>query len=150
MLCVLTCGDDLLQAPAVTIGGDLIPQFALKWNAGVNNFMTYVTGDMPAGAYQSNRLANLGIGHWAIDAGFGYTYFDQKAGREASAVLGFTYNFINPYTQYRAADRVFLSSRGSRRIPQSQSLFRVRRQEPARRMDRIRHVLRRGSGTQAR
>jgi hypothetical protein len=70
--------------------GDLVPQFALKWNAGVNNFMTYVTGDMPAGAYQSNRLANLGIGHWAIDAGFGYTYFDQKAGREASAVLGFT------------------------------------------------------------
>jgi hypothetical protein len=81
--------------------GDLVPQFALKWNAGVNNFMTYVTGDMPAGAYQSNRLANLGIGHWAIDAGFGYTYFDQKAGREASAVLGFTYNFINPATQYQ-------------------------------------------------
>jgi hypothetical protein len=81
--------------------GDLVPQFALKWNAGVNNFMTYVTGDMPAGAYQSTRLANLGIGHWAIDAGFGYTYFDQKAGREASAVLGFTYNFINPSTQYQ-------------------------------------------------
>jgi hypothetical protein len=81
--------------------GDLVPQFALKWNAGVNNFMTYVTGDMPAGAYQSNRLANLGIGHWAIDSGFGYTYFDQKAGHEASAVLGFTYNFINPSTQYQ-------------------------------------------------
>lgn len=81
--------------------GDLIPQFALKWNAGVNNFMTYVTGDMPAGAYQSTRLANLGIGHWAVDAGFGYTYFDQKAGHEASAVLGFTYNFIDPSTQYQ-------------------------------------------------
>jgi hypothetical protein len=81
--------------------GDLVPFYQMKWNAGVNNFMTYVTGDMPAGAYQSTRLANLGIGHWAIDAGFGYTYFDQKAGREASAVLGFTYNFINPSTQYQ-------------------------------------------------
>jgi hypothetical protein len=43
----------------------------------------------------------LGIGHWAIDAGGGYTYFDPKTGREASAVLGFTYNFINPSTQYQ-------------------------------------------------
>jgi hypothetical protein len=81
--------------------GDLIPQFTLKWNSGVNNFMTYVTGDIPAGAYQSTRLANLGIGHWAIDAGGGYTYFDPQTGHEASAVLGFTYNFINPSTQYQ-------------------------------------------------
>lgn len=81
--------------------GDLIPQFALKWNAGVNNFMTYVTGDIPVGAYQSTRLANLGIGHWAIDAGGGYTYFNPQTGHEASAVLGFTYNFINPSTQYQ-------------------------------------------------
>jgi hypothetical protein len=81
--------------------GDLIPFYQMKWNSGVNNFMTYVTGDMPVGAYDSNRLANLGIGHWAIDAGGGYTYFDQKTGHELSAVLGFTYNFINPSTQYQ-------------------------------------------------
>jgi hypothetical protein len=49
----------------------LIPQAELKWNQGVNNFMTYVTGDIPVGAYDSNRLANLGIGHGAIDAGDG-------------------------------------------------------------------------------
>ena len=82
--------------------GDLIPQFALRWNAGVNNYMTYVTADLPVGAYESTRLANLGIGHWAIDAGGGYTYFDPKTGHEASAVLGFTYNFINPATQYQS------------------------------------------------
>ncbi|MBR0831519.1 transporter [Bradyrhizobium manausense] len=81
--------------------GDVYPQFTLKWNAGVNNYMTYITGDIPVGAYDSARLANIGIGHWAIDAGGGYTYFDQKTGREASAVLGFTYNFKNPATQYQ-------------------------------------------------
>jgi hypothetical protein len=80
---------------------DLIPQFALRWNSGVNNFMTYVTGDVPVGAYDSARLANIGIGHWAIDAGGGYTYFDPKTGHEASAVLGFTYNFVNPSSQYQ-------------------------------------------------
>src|SRR5215469_16243246 len=27
--------------------GDLVPQFALRWNAGVNNYMVYMTGDIP-------------------------------------------------------------------------------------------------------
>ena len=81
--------------------GDLVPQFALRWNAGVNNYMAYITGDIPVGAYDSTRLANLGLGHGAIDAGGGYTYFNPQTGHEFSGVLGFTYNFINPATQYQ-------------------------------------------------
>ena len=81
--------------------GDLIPQFALRWNAGVNNYMTYITGDIPVGAYQSNRLSNIGIGHGAIDAGGGYTYFNPATGHEFSAVLGFTYNLKDQTTQYQ-------------------------------------------------
>ncbi len=81
--------------------GDLIPQFALRWNAGVHNYMTYVTGDIPVGAYQSTRLSNLGIGHGAIDAGGGYTYFNPQTGHEFSGVLGFTNNFKNTATQYQ-------------------------------------------------
>jgi len=85
-----------------TLGfGDLVPQFALRWNAGLNNYMTYITGDIPVGAYQSNRLSNLGIGHGAIDAGGGYTYFNPATGHEFSGVLGFTYNFKNTATQYQ-------------------------------------------------
>jgi hypothetical protein len=81
--------------------GDLIPFYEMKWNAGVNNYMFYVTGDIPVGMYDSMRLANLGIGHWAADVGGGYTYFDPATGHELSGVLGFTYNFINPSTQYQ-------------------------------------------------
>jgi hypothetical protein len=81
--------------------GDLIPQFALRWNAGVNNYMTYITGDIPVGAYQSDRLSNIGIGHGAIDAGGGYTYFNPATGHEFSGVLGFTYNLKNTATQYQ-------------------------------------------------
>jgi hypothetical protein len=80
--------------------GDLVPQFALRWNAGVHNYMTYITGDIPVGAYQSNRLSNLGIGHGAIDGGGGYTYFNPATGHEFSGVLGFTYNTKNTSTQY--------------------------------------------------
>jgi len=81
--------------------GDLIPQFSLRWNAGVHNYMTYITGDIPVGAYDSNRLSNIGIGHGAIDAGGGYTYFNPATGHEFSGVLGFTYNFKNTATQYQ-------------------------------------------------
>ncbi|MGY4231036.1 hypothetical protein ACVMIH_008397 [Bradyrhizobium sp. USDA 4503] len=87
---------------SITSVGDLYPQATLKWNAGVHNFMSYVTGDIPVGAYSPSSLANLGIGHAAIDAGGGYTYFNQQAGHEFSAVAGFTYNFKNPDTQYQS------------------------------------------------
>jgi len=81
--------------------GDLIPQASLRWNNGVHNWMTYITGDVPVGAYDSNRLSNIGIGHGAFDAGAGYTYFDPKTGHEFTAVLGFTANFLNQSTQYQ-------------------------------------------------
>jgi hypothetical protein len=86
---------------SVTGFGDLYPQATLKWNQGVHNFMTYVTGDIPVGAYDSARLANIGIGHGAIDGGGGYTYFNPQTGHEFSAVGGFTYNFVNPATNYQ-------------------------------------------------
>ena len=84
---------------SITSVGDLYPQATLKWNAGVHNFMTYVTGDIPVGAYDPSRLANLGIGHGAIDGGGGYTYFNPATGHEFSAVAGLTYNFKNQDTQ---------------------------------------------------
>jgi hypothetical protein len=81
--------------------GDLYPSATLKWNQGVNNYMVYATGDIPVGLYNANSLANIGIGHSAIDGGFGYTYFDQAKGHEFSAVAGLTYNLINQHTQYQ-------------------------------------------------
>jgi hypothetical protein len=82
--------------------GDLYPLVSLKWNMGVNNFMTYVTGDIPVGNYSSASLSNLGLGHGAIDAGGGYTYFNPATGHEFSAVAGFTYNFTNPTTNVQS------------------------------------------------
>jgi hypothetical protein len=86
----------------VTGFGDLYPQASLKWNFGVNNFMTYITGDIPVGNYSSTSLANLGLGHGAIDAGGGYTYFNPATGHEFSVVTGLTYNFTNPTTNYQS------------------------------------------------
>ena len=32
---------------------DVMPIATLRWNPGVNNYMTYITGDVPVGAYDS-------------------------------------------------------------------------------------------------
>jgi hypothetical protein len=81
--------------------GDLYPQATLKWNLGVHNFMAYVTGDIPVGVYDPDRLANLGIGHAAFDFGGGYTFFDPATGWEFSGTPGFTFNFTNTQTSYQ-------------------------------------------------
>ena len=88
--------------------GDLSPTASLKWNRDVHNLMLYATANIPVGAYDPTQLAALGIGHWAVDTGAGYTYFNEKAGVEFSAVFGITYNFINPYTQYRSGNDAHL------------------------------------------
>ena len=89
------------RSQSLTSIGDLFPQATLKWNQGVNNYMVYGTGDIPVGDYEKTRLANLGLGHGAIDGGVGYTYLNPANKLEFSAVVGMTYNFENPHTQYQ-------------------------------------------------
>jgi hypothetical protein len=90
------------KSQALTSVGDLFPLATLKWNQGVNNYMVYGMGDVPVGDYNSARLANLGLGHGAIDGGAGYTYLNPANGLEFAAVVGMSYNFINPSTQYQS------------------------------------------------
>jgi hypothetical protein len=87
------------QSDAMTNFGDIAPFAALKWNAGPHNFMTYISTNVPVGAYDPNRIVSLGSGHWAIDGGVGYTFISET-GLEASVTVGATKNFINPQTQY--------------------------------------------------
>ena len=89
------------ESDSTTGGGDLFPQATLRWNRGNHNFMAYAMADVPVGAYEEGRLANIGLNHWAIDGGGGYTYLDEKTGREFSIAAGMTHNFENPATDYR-------------------------------------------------
>jgi hypothetical protein len=82
-------------------GSDLYPTGTLKWNQGASNWLAYLAGDVPVGAYTPGRLANVGINHGAIDLGGGYTYLSPVNRHEFSATLGFTGNFKNPDTDYK-------------------------------------------------
>jgi hypothetical protein len=88
---------------SVTGFGDLYPIGMVQWHHDVNNYMVYATGDIPVGDYDPKRLANLGIGHGAIDGGVGYTYLNPRIGYEFSIVTGVpvgnqirTYWWCNP------------------------------------------------------
>lgn len=80
--------------------GDLYPTAQLFWDGGLHNWMAYLTGNIPVGSYDPNRLANLGLGHAAVDAGGAYTYLNSSTGWEFSVTAGLTYNFENPDTNY--------------------------------------------------
>jgi hypothetical protein len=79
----------------LTSFGDPAPQLSWKSNQGANNFMIYTRGGVPIGAYNADRIVNLGDGHASLDNGFGYTYFNAATGLEFSAVTGLTYNFAS-------------------------------------------------------
>jgi len=80
---------------------DLYPLVSLAWSQDVHNWMIYATGGIPVGSYDKTRLANIGIGHGAVDGGAGYTYLNQKTGLQISAVAGLTYNLENGSTDYQ-------------------------------------------------
>jgi len=81
--------------------GDVYYIGTLKWNFGVNNFMTYVFGNIPSGTYDSTRLANLSPGFVGVDSGAGYTYLNPKTGQEFTVVAGFSFNGSNTALDYR-------------------------------------------------
>src|SRR5688572_26337946 len=89
------------RTDTVSGGGDLYAMGTLKWAQGKNNWLAYLNAGIPVGAYQVGRLANIGINHWSVDAGGGYTYLDTEKGREFSVVSGLTYNFENSDTNYK-------------------------------------------------
>ncbi len=86
-----------------TVSGatDVSPGAILGWARGNYYWLAYLTGNIPVGSYDSQRLANVGIGHAAIDAGSAYTYDNARTGLSTSVGIGFTYNFENYSTDYQ-------------------------------------------------
>ena len=84
--------------------------------------MIYVAGNVPSGAYDVNRQASVGSGTWAFDGGIGYTYYNDKTGFELSAVVGATYNFMNPYTAYQSGIDLHVEASASQYLTDSFAL----------------------------
>jgi hypothetical protein len=94
-------GSASLSSQTVSGLTDVSPGATVGWTDGTDYWMVYLTGGIPVGAYDSQRLANIGIGHAAIDAGGAYTYYSVRTGLSLSVGGGFTYNFENWSTDYQ-------------------------------------------------
>jgi hypothetical protein len=97
-------GVSVYQGNQTTYGmSDIYPVAQLYWSdKDQNHFMGYVMGGVPKGTYNSNNLANIGIGHGAVDVGGAYTYTNRQTFWEASATAGVTNNFKNNTTNYKS------------------------------------------------
>jgi hypothetical protein len=122
---------------AATTFADVFYQGSLKWNQGVHNTMIYVSGNIPSGAYDAARLANLGFGFVAVDGGAGCTYLDPKTGREFSVVGGLTCSFINPDTQYQNGIDFHLDWTASQFVSKTVTDLRRSRRHDARAAARV-------------
>jgi hypothetical protein len=80
---------------------NMYPYGEIAWNQENHNWLVYIMGGIPFGNYNPKNINNFGTGHYALDLGFGYTYWNKVTGWEGSGLLGLTYNFINPQTDYK-------------------------------------------------
>jgi hypothetical protein len=81
--------------------GDPIATALIGWQHG-NLHTSFATSvNIPAGAWERGRLANIGFNRWAIDTTLAATWLDRKIGFELSGAVGVTYNFENPDTDYK-------------------------------------------------
>jgi hypothetical protein len=86
--------------------GDTAVIALLGWHAGNSHWNVAITGIIPTGVYDPNRIADLGLHRPSADIKGAYTYFDPTIGLEISAALGITFNYINTATNYRTGDEV--------------------------------------------
>ncbi len=86
--------------------GDAAVVALLGWHEGNSHWNVAVTGTIPTGAYDPNRIAFLGLHRPSLDIKGAYTYLDPKVGLEISAALGMTLNYINTATNYQTGDEL--------------------------------------------
>jgi len=78
----------------------VIPIATVRWNAGAHNYMTYITGDVPVGAYDSAPLEHRHRARRDRRRRRLYLFSIRRPARILRRAR-FTYNFENQSTQYQ-------------------------------------------------
>ncbi len=86
--------------------GDMAVAGFLGWHEGNSHWNLAVTGTIPTGVYDPDRIAFLGLHRPSVDVRGAYTYLDPQTGLEISGAVGMTFNHINTATDYQSGDEV--------------------------------------------
>ncbi|ACB96015.1 SphA family protein [Beijerinckia indica] len=87
--------------------GEIFPQIFIGWEKDNFHWSFYVGGFTPTG-YIPGAISNVSLNRPGIDTTLAVTYLDEKLGYELSIIPGFTYNWINPVTNYRSGNEFHL------------------------------------------
>lgn len=112
----ITDGNQLLRDTDTETGlGDLaITPVMLGWHSDKLHVMTLLDLYIPIGSYNADDLATTGLNRYAIEPMLNITFFDPESGLEASAAMGYVFNFENSDTDYESGDEFHLDFSVSR------------------------------------
>lgn len=98
----LGVNQQISRADAINALGDTEFAAILGWHAGEQHWNVTLTGFMPTGAFESDRLAKTGLNRPALDLKGAYTFLSLQTGVEVSAGLGVTVNAMDTATNYQS------------------------------------------------
>ncbi len=93
---------------AYNIADSAITPLALNWKSGDFHVRFAQTIYAPTGAYDPDKVVNIGRNYWGFDTSAALTYFNQNTGTEISFAPGILINRRNPDTDYRTGPEFHL------------------------------------------
>ncbi len=113
-------GLKIRRSSSVTGLGDIeFWPVALSWSALNKDLHVDFFGGIyaPTGQYQTNQLANLGLGYWTFEPGVLASYLSQKNGFEFTTYLGYDINTENTATHYLSGQQFHVDVTVAQHLP---------------------------------
>lgn len=92
---------------------------ALSWSAFNKDLHVDFFGGIyaPSGGFQSDRLANQGLGYWTFEPGVLVSYLGQKNGFEFTTYIGYDINTENTVTNYQSGQVFHIDATVAQHLP---------------------------------
>ena len=99
------------------IGDTILIPFWLNWTSGDFKWGTQLDIYAPTGAYNSGRLANVGLNYWTFEPLVSFSWISKKIGLEISSTAGFDFNTKNDATDYQSGEVFHIDTTIAEHLP---------------------------------
>jgi hypothetical protein len=99
------------------IGDMAFIPFWLNWTCGDFKWGVQLDVYAPTGAYNTGRLANVGLNYWTFEPMATFSWVSKKIGLEISSTAGFDFNTNNDATDYQSGDVFHIDATIAEHLP---------------------------------